>query len=399
MSAPGFAVLDFETTGFFPLLDDRVVELAVVHLDREGAVEGRWDTLIEPYRDLGLDTHGITADDLVGAPTFAHVAPRLIELLDGRIVVAHNAAFHLPFLNAELVRAGYAGEPIRALCTMQLAREFLPGAGRTLQDALDAYDLELADEHRASTEASGTASLVAAYLDQNPYSPSWNAVAPASLTPIDGDDVEWMPRRPTPGRAASFLQRITIKLPEFSGPAEQLDYLALLDRCLIDRQLTTHEASALVDLAENLGISRTTCEELHHQYFEELSAIAWADGHLSEEEVHDLVAVGQLLSIPAGMVERSMEPFALAPVTPLAPTAGSFTLAPGDIVVFTGELSRPISAWRTRLVGRDYVVSDAVTRNTKILVAADPELVSGKVSKALDYGVPIIAESALDGLL
>ena len=112
MSAPGFAVLDFETTGFFPLLDDRVVELAVVHLNREGAVEGRWDTLIEPYRDLGLDTHGITADDLVGAPTFAQVAPRLIELLDGRIVVAHNAAFHLPFLNAELVRAGYAGEPI-----------------------------------------------------------------------------------------------------------------------------------------------------------------------------------------------------------------------------------------------------------------------------------------------
>lgn len=398
MPKPGFAVLDFETTGFFPLLDDRVVEVAVVHLDSDGNVEGLWETLVEPFRNLGLETHGLTPDDLVGAPTFGQITPRLIELLDGRIVVAHNAAFHMPFLNAELARAGYMGEPIRALCTMQLAREFLPGAGRTLQDALYAYDLELADEHRASAEASGTALLVNAYLHQNPFSPSWSRVAATELTPIDGDDTEWMPRRANPQRAATFLKRITIKLPEFSGPAEQLDYLALLDRCLIDRQLTSYEASALVDLAENLGISRTTCEELHHQYFEELSAIAWADGVLTEDEVQDLVAVGTLLSIPDGMVERSMEPFVLEPVEPEL-IVGRFALAPGDVIVFTGQLTTPIAVWRTKLVELGYVVAEAVTTNTKIVVTADPEVVTGKTSKALDYRVPIVAESALDGLL
>ncbi|TFD71598.1 hypothetical protein [Cryobacterium sp. Hb1] len=47
-----------------------------------------------------------------------------------------------------------------------------------------------------------------------------------------------------------------MRLPEVTGPAEHQDYLALLDRCLLDRQLSAHEAQALVQFAEELGLSR-----------------------------------------------------------------------------------------------------------------------------------------------
>ena len=38
---PGFAVIDFETTGLFPGGHDRVVEAAVGHVDDRGAVTGQ----------------------------------------------------------------------------------------------------------------------------------------------------------------------------------------------------------------------------------------------------------------------------------------------------------------------------------------------------------------------
>ncbi|WP_341952671.1 exonuclease domain-containing protein [Salinibacterium sp. TMP30] len=88
MAGPGFAVIDFETTGLFAGGHDRVIEIAVVHVDAEGTVEGRWETLVNPQRDLGPQRiHQIRASDVVDAPTFTQIAAHLIELLAGRVLV------------------------------------------------------------------------------------------------------------------------------------------------------------------------------------------------------------------------------------------------------------------------------------------------------------------------
>jgi DNA polymerase-3 subunit epsilon len=58
----GFAVVDVETTGLFPG-SHRVAEIAIVHVDPEGNVTDRWETLINPQRDLGPQRiHGIRAE-------------------------------------------------------------------------------------------------------------------------------------------------------------------------------------------------------------------------------------------------------------------------------------------------------------------------------------------------
>jgi DNA polymerase-3 subunit epsilon len=397
----GYAVIDFETTGLFPS-HDRVVEVAVVHVDETGTITGQWDTLVNPRRDIGAQRiHHISAAEILDAPTFAQIAPRLVELLSGRVVVAHNASFDTRFLYAELERIGYIADlRDRSLCTMQLAREFLPGAGRSLEDCCAAYDIQLDGAHRASVDALATAHLLAAYIAHRPMWQEWGdhlASAAATWPPIAPTGIEWTPRGTLQQNPASFLQRITVKLPEYSGPVDHLDYLDLLDRVLLDRQISVHEANSLVDLAESHGISRTTCAALHREYFEQLTAVAWADGQLTTDEIGDLADVAKLLSIPGDVVLEAMQPREVAS-DPVAPDAvvGRFELVAGDLIVLTGAMRRLRDEWYAILEDCGLLPWPAVTKKVKLVVAADGDSLSGKAAKARDYGIPIVDETWLE---
>jgi DNA polymerase III subunit epsilon len=107
----GFAVVDLETTGLYPSTD-RVVEMAVIHLNPEAEITAEFCTLINPRRDVGpTRIHGLTAADVTTAPTFAAAAATLWQLLSGRILVAHNASFDARFLDAEFARCGASLPP------------------------------------------------------------------------------------------------------------------------------------------------------------------------------------------------------------------------------------------------------------------------------------------------
>ena len=413
MAGPGFAVIDFETTGLFPGGSDRAIEVAVVHTNEHGLIEGQWETLINPGRDLGRqDIHGIRAADVIAAPAFAQIAPELIELLEGRVVVAHNASFDTRFLVSELERvADWVNPELPSLCTMQLARDFLPGAGRALSDCCAAYDIELVGAHRAVVDAVATAKLLGAYIQQSGEREFWWAYFDSALeyqwpSVTVPTRMPWLPRPDAAGirdiTASTFLQRITEKMPEHAGPAEHVDYLALLDRCLLDRHLSVHESQALVSLAETLGISRSTCEELHRHYFEQLTGIAWADGVLTDAEMADLVEVGNLLDIPTELIaaaldESSARKGAAAGSEGAEPSlaVGEFALRPGDLIVLTGEMMRPRSEWEEHLRSRGLMAGSGVTKKVKLVAAADPDSLSGKAKKARDYGIPIVDEATL----
>ena len=410
MPGPGYAVVDVETTGLNAEGGDRIVEIAVVHVSLDGTVTGRWETLLNPGRDLGPQRiHHIRAADILDAPTFAEIAPKLVELLSGRVFVAHNASFDRRFVVAELERIGYnLWSGIEMLCTMQLAREFLPGAGRALADCCDAYGIELENAHRASVDALATAQLLEAYILQTPMWEGWsepgpggNVVWPALIGPA----VEWRTREAMANPPVHFLERITVKMPGYSGPAERLDYLALLDRCLLDWEISSHEARSLVCLAETLGISRATCKELHQLYFDQLTSIAWADGELTTAEIKQLVAVGGALVLPAASItaatnytsgddsprHRQEHDTTLQSVT--------FVLAPGDKIVLTGEMTRSRSDWENELSALGYVPWPSVTKQVTLVVAADHDSLSGKARKARDYGIPVVEEAGLARLI
>jgi DNA polymerase-3 subunit epsilon len=199
MSGPGFATIDFETTGLSANAD-RAIEVAVVHSDPDGTVTGRWDTLIDPGRGPGpTHVHRITAAHLRGAPRFGGVAPGLVGLISGRVLVAHNAGFDRRFLLAELGRLGYSpGFALTTLCTVQLSRAFLPTGRRNLARLCEVFGIDLVGAHRASADAAATAELLAAYIAHSESRRGWNEVVQRAfarrLPELPGAGTPWHPR-------------------------------------------------------------------------------------------------------------------------------------------------------------------------------------------------------------
>lgn len=176
-SAPGdperpwrFAVLDVETTGLEPETS-RVVEIAVVEIDRAGAVLGEFSTLVRipGEGELGATAiHGLTRLDLLGAPRFGELAPLLAARLEGRVVVGHVVAFDLGHLGAEFARAGRPWPVLSdaSICTKELASTILPEGSRSLRSCCAASGVAAPVAHRALPDARATAALFVRLLDR-----------------------------------------------------------------------------------------------------------------------------------------------------------------------------------------------------------------------------------------
>jgi DNA polymerase-3 subunit epsilon len=132
-------LLDTETTGLDPELGHRVIEVAALELINDLPTGRHFHMLLDPERDVPEDAvrvHGITAPALAGKPRFAAIAFELVEFLGEGALIAHNGAFDIAFLNAELARVGLpllADE--RLVDTLALARGRFPGLPNSL-DAL-----------------------------------------------------------------------------------------------------------------------------------------------------------------------------------------------------------------------------------------------------------------------
>lgn len=167
-----YAVVDVETTGFAARGRDRIVEVAVVRVAPDGTVLGEWSSLVNPHRPLGAaEVHGITEDDVAGAPSFTGIAPTLAAQLDGAVLVAHNVSFDLGFLDAEFTRTGHLFTPSATLCTMKLDDHVHRTGRRRLSDCLSAVSVPATHgaAHRALADAKATADLLRHYLTHRPH--------------------------------------------------------------------------------------------------------------------------------------------------------------------------------------------------------------------------------------
>jgi DNA polymerase-3 subunit epsilon len=164
----GYAVVGVETTGFLPERGDRVIEVAVTHLDSCGEVECAWGTVLDPQcaiDDSGV--HTLTSEDVVGAPTFAEAAGQIAAWLDGRVFVAHNAAYTRRFVVSEFERAGWQ-VPLsskNSVCTMMTSLATWSGAPRRLGRLCASRGVQLARGRTALSQAVATAKIMGQLLD------------------------------------------------------------------------------------------------------------------------------------------------------------------------------------------------------------------------------------------
>jgi DNA polymerase-3 subunit epsilon len=373
----GYAVVDVETTGLSPGHHHRVIEVAVVHVDESGRRVDEWCTLVNPRRDLGAQhVHGISAADARRAPDFAAIAGELAARVSGRVLVAHNLSFDLRFLRAEYARLGHELDATSGLCTMELAGRFLGARTRSLAACCELAGVPTGTAHSALHDARASAGLLARCLDRIGY------VEPVRLDVPRRGNAFTVQRSRAHGPEQHFLAKLVRLLPRVET-ARGDEYLDILDRALVDRHLSAEEQEELLDVACTLGLGLPEVMELHRGYLAALAEAAWEDGVVSADEEADLRLVGSLLGVDVADVVRRR----------------SVQLSMGDLVVFTGQLREPRDVWESRALSAGLTVKGGVTKRTALVIAADPDSMSGKADKARTYGIPIVSEGLFAGLL
>ncbi|HEX7806745.1 MAG TPA: BRCT domain-containing protein, partial [Cellulomonas sp.] len=244
----------------------------------------------------------------------------------------------------------------------------------------------------------------AAPIWQPPWADTVELATTATWPRIPASDVACVCRGFAAERRVPFLARLVDRLPRAAETWEREQYLALVDRVLLDRVVSVREQDALATAAGELGIDRPTALALHQGYLDALARAAWADGVVTDAEVDDLRGVADLLCLLPDDVDRAL--MSAARTTPRAPGIGAevveparFRLLAGDLVVFTGDMDVPREEWIARAAAAGLVAHSGVTKKVTLVIAADPDSLSGKARKAADYGIPIVTERAFAGLL
>lgn len=101
-------VFDLETTGT-NVGKDRIVEICILKVNPDASRESKtWKVNPEmPIPKESSAIHGIYNEDVVNAPTFKEIAPKIMEMISGTDLGGFNSnRFDVPLLAEELLRAG-----------------------------------------------------------------------------------------------------------------------------------------------------------------------------------------------------------------------------------------------------------------------------------------------------
>jgi DNA polymerase-3 subunit epsilon len=159
-----FAVMDVETTGFDHRKGDEIIAIGAVMV--EGAEIKREKTfhqLVYPNRlvpDQIYQLTGIQREMLVGRPSFFGILHRFLQFIGNSVVVGHNVAFDLGFINPKLKKYCRTRIKNRTVDTISLARSLhLPSKSFSLDNLLAFYGIEPVGRHSAIGDAYLTAEL------------------------------------------------------------------------------------------------------------------------------------------------------------------------------------------------------------------------------------------------
>ncbi len=127
-------VLDTETTGLDPKYD-KIIEVGLVIMDGFEVVD-QFQEYYNPGRSIhpnATKVHGLTEEFLSVFGTFN--GKKIAELLEGAVLVIHNAQFDVRFLNKEFEVLNMPPISNAVIDTLDIAQKTFPGAPASL-DAL-----------------------------------------------------------------------------------------------------------------------------------------------------------------------------------------------------------------------------------------------------------------------
>lgn len=165
-----YTVIDTETTGLNPTDGDEIIAIAAVRI-----VNGRilhreiFDSFVRPNRPISassLEIHGITPDMLRGKPTIDQVLPRFQRFVEDTVIVGHNVAFDMRFLEIQGKPLGIAFAHL-TLDTLILECLLNPNQeDKSLEGIASRLGINVTGRHTALGDALTTAEVFLALLPQ-----------------------------------------------------------------------------------------------------------------------------------------------------------------------------------------------------------------------------------------
>ena len=378
-----YVVIDTETTGLFK--KDRIVEIACV-VFKNGKMLEEWSTLLNPNRDLGpTHIHKITPSMVSIAPTFEEISNDLQRLLNGRIIVCHNASFDVRMLRQEFERIAVTVDFGSPFCTMVASRQVLPTGLDNLTDACQGLGIELAGVHSALGDARMTMALFGHVVESKQETHPAICAYDSSQNPTPTVQRKIFERKTDD--AIGRIRAFTKKVPFPTTDQKEVAYLLLLNMAMDDLVISPEESTELQKWAEELKITNSRLNQLHMNYFESFVQSALRDGIISEVEREVLTKIANALNLVVDI-----------PQTPTILSGGEDALTAGSKICFTGTAITPngkqiaraeLEAMASR-VGL-FPVSAVTKKGCDILVAADEASMSGKTQKAREWGIHVIS--------
>ena len=122
-----YIVFDLETTGLSTRYD-RITEFGAIVFEH-GSITKTVDIIINPEMHIPEPVQKKTkiTDEMVkSCPTIKEVMPQILELIEDSILVSHNIAFDVGFLNEALIRLGMETLKNPQIDTLSLSRYLFP---------------------------------------------------------------------------------------------------------------------------------------------------------------------------------------------------------------------------------------------------------------------------------
>lgn len=163
-----YTVIDTETTGLDPTAGDEIIALGAVRIINRRILRNEiFQCLVDPMRPISeaaLAIHGISASELRGKPRLEEVLAPLQRFVEGSIIIGHNVAFDMRFLELKGPGTGiWFRNPV--LDTLLLARLVHPHQENHSLEAIAArLGIPLTERHTAVGDALTTAQIFLALL-------------------------------------------------------------------------------------------------------------------------------------------------------------------------------------------------------------------------------------------
>jgi DNA polymerase-3 subunit epsilon len=158
-----YTVFDTETTGLEPSAGDEIIQIGATRLVNGKLLKGEsFDQLVDPKRPIppaGIPIHGITPEMVAGQPTIEHVLPAFHAYAQDTVLVAHNAAFDMRFLQLKEESTGCRfDQPV--LDTLLLSAVVHPNQeSHRLEAIAERFDVTVIGRHTALGDAMVTAEI------------------------------------------------------------------------------------------------------------------------------------------------------------------------------------------------------------------------------------------------